>query len=243
MNKTYNTCGIVLNQKDWRENDRLFSVYTKDFGKLQLSGIGMKKIKSKLAGHLASFGVVDLLIAKSKVCDKIAGAHLAVPFDFDLSTDFLYLSVIYEILEKSISQQQPDQQIWLLLINSMKRLKLAKNIDEKKFVTIFFLYNLLRLLGYLPQLNYCLKCQKSNKSFVFSLSENGLLCSDCQSSVDKDIILISQKLIDFLTILISENKLPQIVIKKSVLTEAINFIKNWIPYVLEKKINSLLVLN
>ncbi len=51
----YRTQGIILKKEDRGEADRLFTIYTKDFGKLELLAKGERKIKSKLRGGLELF--------------------------------------------------------------------------------------------------------------------------------------------------------------------------------------------
>jgi len=53
MDKAIKTLGIVLKRKDWKASDFLFSIYTKDFGRINLVAVGTKKINSKLNGHLS----------------------------------------------------------------------------------------------------------------------------------------------------------------------------------------------
>ena len=51
----YRTKGIILQKTDRGETDRLFTFYTKDFGKLDLLARAERKITSKLRGGLELF--------------------------------------------------------------------------------------------------------------------------------------------------------------------------------------------
>ena len=55
MSQTYTTEGIILKRKDYQENDRLFTIYSKDYGKIDLIAKGTKKISSKLNSYLEPF--------------------------------------------------------------------------------------------------------------------------------------------------------------------------------------------
>src|SRR4030042_2940163 len=75
MSRTYTTTGIILKRRDYQENDRIFCLYTKDFGKIEVVAKGTKKITSKLKGYLEPFYLVKLMIAKGKVFDKLANCN------------------------------------------------------------------------------------------------------------------------------------------------------------------------
>ena len=44
----YRTNGVMIKKKDLGEADQLFTIYTKDFGKLEILGKAIRKISSKL---------------------------------------------------------------------------------------------------------------------------------------------------------------------------------------------------
>ena len=48
----YTTEGIILKKTDYGETDALFTLYTRDFGKMRALAQGVKKEGAKLKGHL-----------------------------------------------------------------------------------------------------------------------------------------------------------------------------------------------
>lgn len=239
MEKTYKTIGIVLTKKDWQEADRLFSIYTKDYGKLKLRAVGIRKIKSKLAGHLSSYGLVDLMIAKSKNQDKIAAARLIEIFNINFDQDFIYLNLFFELLDKGLREGEKDEQIWDLLNKAISWLIAVKGYNEKNLVAIFFALKLMQQLGYAPELKNCIVCRQPAANTVFSLAENSVVCADCRLSGYDKRIKVTEELIEFLDLIFNQNNLKQINISKKNLTEIIGFLKQWVPYVLEIEIMSL----
>jgi len=67
--------GIILRKQDYRESDRLFVIYTDELGKIEAVAKGVRKIKSKMAGHLELFSIVNLMVAPGKNYYQIAGAE------------------------------------------------------------------------------------------------------------------------------------------------------------------------
>lgn len=237
MNKTFRTTGIVLNKKDWREADSLFTIYTADHGKLDLVAIGCRKIKSKLMGHLSSVGVVDIMVAKSKCQDKLATARLVERFTFDSKVDFYYFNLIFEVLDKAINEGQGDLRLWQLLNNTLKWLTCSSQVEQKNIVVSYFIVQLINELGYRPDIKKCQVCGRSlTNPNAFSLLDNGVLCSSCPG----EKITISSDLFSLLDVLLNNEleKLKQSSFKLKVGKELLFFIKRWSMFVLEKEINS-----
>jgi DNA repair protein RecO (recombination protein O) len=63
----------------------------------------------------------------------------------------------------------------------------------------YFFWNLLSILGYQPQLYFCVLCQKKLKpeKLYFSPSEGGIICQNCAKKV-KDIKEIKPELVKIL---------------------------------------------
>ena len=76
----YQTVAIILSRKDFRDNDLLVSVYSKEKGKLVFQAKGAKKIKSKLAGHLEPVTLSFLNMTIGKNIDQLIGAQIIQPF-------------------------------------------------------------------------------------------------------------------------------------------------------------------
>ena len=240
MEKTYTTQGIVLQKKDWRESDSLFVIFTKDFGRLKLLGPGMKKINSKLAGQLSVPGIIDLMIVKSKTQDKIGSAFLKKKFPLDLETDYVYWCLFTELLDKGLSESQADEALWDLVVKSINWLILAKKTEEKTVATVFFMIKFLQHLGYQPELNLCVTCKKDTSLENFSFWENGLLCESCVKKIaqNNQTQKISKPVVDLLKTILEKKDLRDLVIKKDTFTQLWSFLMRWVPYILEKPLNS-----
>lgn len=237
MNKTFQTIGIVLNKKDWREADSLFTIYTADYGKLDLVAVGCRKIKSKLMGHLSSYGLVDVMVAKSKRIDKLATARLVEKFNFDIETDFYYFNFLFEVLDKAVGIGQKDLALWQLLLNCIKWFSGTKNKAEKNIVMAYFVIQLIKEIGYTPELRKCGKCGVDmEKVQFFSLLDNGVICNSC---IGEKISLPSE-MIRMFQYLLSNNldDFTKQSWKNSTIEKLIFFIKQWSEFVLEKPINT-----
>lgn len=60
------TQAIVIGRRRWREADRYYTLFTKDLGRVEVRVRAAAKSTSKLAGHLESLAVVEVLLLKVK---------------------------------------------------------------------------------------------------------------------------------------------------------------------------------
>ena len=185
---TRQTKGIILQKRDFRENDRLFVIYTEDLGKIEAVCRGARKIKSKMAGHLDYFSVINFMFASGRNYFQIAGAETENNFlkiKADLAKVVL-CSYCAEIVDIFTRTGQPDKKIFALV----KELFTIFGETEKKNVltfygiTKFFILKLLVVLGFSPELFYCVKCKnkiRPNKNF-FNPILGGLVCESCHKT-------------------------------------------------------------
>lgn len=236
----YQTRGIILRRRKVGEADRLLTIYTEKKGKIQVIAKGSRKILSKLAGHIEPFYLSDLSIIKGKGLSILAGAELIDSFinlrENDLKTASAYY--ICEVLDNLIVGTEPSEEIFLLLLNTLKNLK---NIDNSLLLRHFEI-NLLAYLGHKPELDKCVKCGKILKveSNYFSNSSGGVICQNCHEE-NADFVKISADTIKILRLLLVY-KNPMIVEKikdiPEVEQETEQIILNYIVYITGKKLKT-----
>src|SRR3990167_2807405 len=72
---TYKTQAIILSSYPFREHDRIVSFFSDAFGRIEARARGVRKIGSKLAGHLEPFIKTELLLANGRRWDILAGSR------------------------------------------------------------------------------------------------------------------------------------------------------------------------
>lgn len=208
MAQTYTTEGIILKRRDYQENDRLFVVYSKDFGKIELLAKGTKKITSKLNSYLEPFYFIKVMAAKGKVFDKLANCNLLKSYQ-NLRNDqslfgFYLLNYLAEITDGLIVGQTLKQDKFKLLLELLDILDEQINqASQPKLLALVNVYNLkiLNLLGYQPEIKRCLHCHKGillTKN-IFDFQQGGIVCEDCKKvCLIEDYILVSDGVIKLL---------------------------------------------
>ncbi len=180
----YRTWGFVIKKEDRGEADQLFTIYTKDFGKLEILGKAIRKTSSKLRSGAEIFYLSEIEFIQGKAYKTLTDAILIEKFK-NIRQDFKKIKIAYkisEILDSFLFGQEPDEKIWRLLTEIFQRLNTrykAPDIEYK--IYYYFLWNFLSILGYRPELQKCSLCQKKlvPQKLYFSLKEGGAICQDC----------------------------------------------------------------
>lgn len=155
MTTHYRTQGIILKKGDSLEADRVFTVFTKDFGKLALWAVSERKITSKLRSGLELFYLSDLGFIQGKTRKTITDALTVRRYPIlHASLERLRIMARFgAITDELVSGQERDEKIWQLLKDTLETLDSPTlGASALKVLAYYFLWNLLAYAGYAPQL-------------------------------------------------------------------------------------------
>jgi len=184
----YRTQGFILKKKDLGEADRIFTIFTRDFGKLEILAKAIRKIGSKLRGGIELFYLSDIEFIQGKTHKTLTDTILIESF-LNLRKDLKRLKIAFDIsemIDSLIRGEEKDEKIWKLLRETFERLnKIYLSIKECWLIYYYFLWNFLSILGYKPQLNFCSICQKKlvPQDLYFSFQEGGVICANCSKKL------------------------------------------------------------
>jgi DNA repair protein RecO (recombination protein O) len=178
--RTVHTEAVVLRHKNWGEADRMLWLYTRKIGKVQAIAKGIRKIKSRKAGHLEPFTRVNLLMARGRSFLIVTQAETIDAF-LNLREDLLrvgYAAYITELLDRFTYDEDDNQQIYNLLSETLSRIDTE---SDPQIPVRYYEIKLLELLGYRPELTNCGNCGSKIQAEdqYFSMSMGGALCPRC----------------------------------------------------------------
>lgn len=194
--RIYRTEAIVLNRLDYREADRIITVYTPERGKIRVIAKGVRRPLSRLGPHLEYFTRCRLMLAAGRELDTVTGAetvdpHLGLRSDLDA---YGHASHMVEVLNRLTEDREAHQAVYDLLGSS---LRLLADGLEPFIVTRHYEWALLTLLGFRPELYHCLHCQSELVAVpnAFSSRLGGMLCPRCRGadSGSREISINAQK--------------------------------------------------
>jgi DNA repair protein RecO (recombination protein O) len=110
----YTTQGIILKRQDRGEANRSFVVFTKDFGKLSLWAVSVRKNASKLRSGLQPFSLSQLSFVRGKnkkvLVEALVLEQYLVPLQ-NLSCLQVALRVAC-LVDEHMGEQEQDKKVW-----------------------------------------------------------------------------------------------------------------------------------
>lgn len=152
MKETFNTEVIVLNRRPFREVDSQLSVFSKDFGKMQLVARGGRKITSKMSSHLEPLSISRIMVVLGRQYNYI-GSALGRKFYSEIKSDFekMNLSLRAVKLIESLSREGEHgehRNLFKMYEDFLDHVNGEGKITGSEYY--FFAYKLLRSLGFAP---------------------------------------------------------------------------------------------
>lgn len=171
---------VVLRHNDWGEADRLLVLYTLELGKIRVIAKGVRKLRSRKAGHLEPFTRATLQLARGRDMPIVTQAETLDAY-LPLRENFLkitYAAHVVELLDRFTYEEGENREVYRLLVNTLEHLAAAL---PPEITVHFFRIRLLDLLGYRPHLFQCSTCAKEIQpvSQFFSAEQGGVLCPEC----------------------------------------------------------------
>lgn len=254
QSKYYKTEGIVLKGMPLGDRDRLISVYSQDYGRLRLVARGIRKMSSKLSGHLDTFNRVFVNISSGNSIDSISGGEVVETFselkrDLKITARAFY---VVELTDDFVADESPNEELYTLLLAILRELELlARSVsesnqhvdgkEEMELLMRFFELNLLINSGYAPELNTCVLCNQplSKEGNGYSVEMGGIIGTTCylQTESVQPISVAAIKSLRFLsgTKIAVARKLR---INPILMTEMQTILHGFIQNIIERKVSA-----
>ncbi|MGI6189041.1 MAG: DNA repair protein RecO [Clostridiales bacterium] len=183
------TQGIVLRYTNFREADRMLTIFSPDRGKMQVLARGCRKPKSRLLAASELFCYADYIFVKSKEIYVMTQADIRNSF-YDIRNDverLTYGTHILALTEEAVNYEEGNFRLFYMLLQVLAYLAYGE-INPADTAHVFEL-KLIDLLGYRPVLDRCIACgspieQLNSNKLFFSASQGGIVCRSCNSGVN-----------------------------------------------------------
>ena len=143
--KDFRTLGIVLRRTNYGEADRILNIITPD-GKISVIAKGARKDKSRLAGGIEMFSLVDLNIHQGKSDLGVVTGAKMVKYYQKILKDYERMELAAMILRKiSMMAEQTDNSGFFIIVRQT-----LEELDDNAELTLvegWFWLNLLRISG------------------------------------------------------------------------------------------------
>jgi len=209
MTTRYKTLAFVFKKNNVNEADRNFSVFTESFGRLDIFAKAIRKNASKLRSGMDVFFVSEIEFVQGKIKKTLTDAVVVKKFS-NIPQDirkFKIANEIGETLDNFIKGEEKDERIFDLLTESFSNLN-DKNLKSDRYLLVYyyFLWNILSLLGYCPEVRECNICHQKldPRSIYFSYKVGGTICKKC-SVKDTQAKVINSDIVKILRLIFQKD--------------------------------------
>jgi len=239
--RTYKTEAVVLKRIDLGEADSIVILYTPNLGKVRAVARGVRKLKSKLGGHLDLLTRTALLMSQGQTLDVISQGQTIESF-FRLKSDLKQIScALYmaELVDQFTVEQVENYPVYNLLLTDLNWLSEAPDSD---IVLRHFELHLLGHLGYRPELYNCLECKTplTPQKNLFSAAGGGIICPSCAGS-ETAVRYVSVDALKVMRFLLNNDRVlaGRLRINSEVSREVEQLLRWYIRYILDREVKSL----
>lgn len=238
--RSYRTQAIILGHLEYGEADRILKVFTFQKGKITAIAKGVRRIRSRKAGHLEPFTRVTLLLAKGRNMEIVTQAETVDNYP-GLREDLQrlgYASYVVEVLDRFTYEEGQNIGIFRLLANTLKRLETH---PSPATVVHYYELRLLDLVGFRPQLFECVDCGKpiQAEDQYFSPLAGGVACPHC-GKARPEAWPVSRDTLRYFRHLQRSNweQIEAIEIPETIEPRLAGLIQRYFTYILERKLNT-----
>jgi DNA repair protein RecO (recombination protein O) len=232
--------GIILRHVDFGEADRILTIFTREAGKVSVIAKGVRKARSRKAGHVEPLTRTNLLLAKGRDLYILTQAE-AVEVFTALREDLVLLGYAYyiiELVDRSTAEEEENRLLYNLFGRTITRLNRG---DDPNLVTRYFETRLLDFVGFRPQLYACVQCESEilPEDQYFSAYQGGVKCPKCGLR-DPDAWPVTILALKYLRYFQRSDyqKAAQATISKKIFSEMETLMQRYLTYYLERGLNS-----
>ncbi|MCX6721207.1 MAG: DNA repair protein RecO [Candidatus Staskawiczbacteria bacterium] len=184
MAEKYRTKGFIFRTEERAEADRIFNVFSEDFGKINVHAKAIRKINSKLRCGANLFYLSEIEFIEGKNHKTLTDAAVINRF-YDIFCSVEKIKTAYQISDilcNFIKGQGEDKHLFGLLQETFNKLNSKISAAQnQEMIYYYFLWNFLAGQGYKPEVLKCAACQSKLNPYniYFSYKEGGVICGAC----------------------------------------------------------------
>ncbi len=180
--RIYKTEAIVLKRAPLGETDAILTLYTPHYGRIRVVAKGVRKTRSKLGGHVEPLTRGAFVLAQGRNLDIVTQAqghemYVSLRSDIWRTACAFYVA---ELLDQYTGEHIENPELYDIVDGVLRWV----GEGRPELALRYFELQLLRCLGYQPELHECTECRSKLHpgTNLFSIAEGGVLCAECGRS-------------------------------------------------------------
>ncbi len=174
------TKGIVLRETEYKDNDKILTILTRDAGLVTARAWGVKRKNSTLKSGCQLLTYSEFTLQEKQGFIRV---QEAVPVEMfsALRQDIVLLSLgsyFAQTAEVLSQEDSPDPALLTLVLHALHSLCVGKN---PMLVKAAYEFQLAVISGYTPELSGCVLCDNETPD-LFNVSKGVLQCTDCRGT-------------------------------------------------------------
>ena len=243
MNQSINVTGMILSATPIGEYDKRIVILTKEKGKISAFAKGARRQNSPLMGVTNPFCFGEFQLYEGRTSHNVMQAQISNYF-MEFSSDFegaYYGFYFMEIADYYTKEYNDEKQMLKLLYQTLRALASGK--INRELVRYIYELKTLVINGEAPEVFRCVNCGVGDRDMVFSSSNHGMICEECQGIAPDGIVIGSSTLYTLQYIVSSTiEKLYTFTVSDEVLNELRIIMKRYMESHVDKKFKSLEIL-
>lgn len=240
MNGQVTLTGMVLGTMPISEYDKRLVILTLERGKITTFAKNARKQNSQLmaCSQPFTFGKFTLYEGKNSynlVSAEISNYFMKLRDNLEMIAYGMYM---LEFADYYTRENSDDKLVLKLLYQSCRAIESGK--IELRLIRFIFELKMITINGEISDMRECDNCGGSEELIGVSISEGQVVCKNCKAYVN-DFMALSNSAIYTIQFIIytSIEKLFTFMVTKEVLNELISFMDKYIKRYIDKKFNSL----
>ncbi len=174
---------LVIRAIDYKDNDRILTLYSLEKGKITAGIKGVKKAGAKLKFCSEPFCFAEYILAeKGGRYTVISASYIDSFYDLRLDIKKYYLSsVVLEFLNLQTENEMQDVNLFDIAINTLKNICYSQ---KERCSLLKFFYLAIEILGYSFQSPLCSGCGDEIRGRVFFRYKDATFF--CESCIEED---------------------------------------------------------
>ncbi len=237
---TYSINGITLYGVNYRESDKMLTLFTLEKGKIGAAARGVRKTTAKNKQISEPFCFCEAVVAERSGRRTIVEVNSYDTF-YPIRTDvekYYAGAVALEFTSAFMPEELADERHFVLLVNYLKKLAYsAINVND---LLVKFLFDAVNGSGYELRLTDCGRCGKPIEGRVFLSSREGLCsCADCRKEGDGEFSIKTYERLKRVAESESFDDLPQVEEDRETAKNCLKFFNYYIKRVSGASLKSL----
>jgi len=182
---------VVLKSMNYRESDRIVTVFSRTFGKKNLLARGACKENSKLSGFTDSLSIIQYVPKNTRTFTLLTEPGIISPLFHikEFGTSCFAAFALAELTMRCSEFESPMPGIYGALKDSLVLLDLLDFCDDRgaSLIAIRFKLFFIEQLGFSINFAHCMSCGRGLSKLIYDTQRGGNICERCAIGVSEFI--------------------------------------------------------